>query len=285
MTWTVDPGHFRRVYQQSVTDVMRFITPDRQALFARHDLSLHPDKHDLRVYLMASERRYMELLALVNSCSTQQVPNAVGALEVGGFLGAYPLTLARLGVPVTLAEKYGYYYGTLDDLAEFLTNQGVNIWDVDFTEPLPEAPPTFSLVTNMAMIEHLPSSPKKLMDNLRSCLDENGLLILEVPNVAYWPNRLEALRGLSIHQPLELVYESEPPYLGHHREYTVDELCNLLAWSGFRVCDVRLFNYSLSLGSGSWKLDLYTLLVYLWPTIVFPKCREVIMAAAAPAPA
>jgi hypothetical protein len=277
----IDPTDFRDVYRQSVRDVMRFINRERQEVIARHDVSLHPDRHDLGIYLVASERRYLELVSLFNEYA-QYSASDICALEVGGFLGAYPLTLARLGIPVTLAEQYGYYYGALDELAAFLRAEGVQIWDIDFTRPLTEGRKRFTLVSNMAMLEHLASSPKTLMDNLRSLVHERGLVIVEIPNVAYWPNRLEALRGESIHQPLDLVYASEPPYLGHHREYTVAELRDLLAWSGFGVREVRLFNYSLSLRRGTWAERLYTLMVYLWPTVIFPACREIIMAVAVP---
>jgi hypothetical protein len=281
MPGIIDPTHFRHAYRQSVRDVMRFINPERQEIIARHDLSLHPDRFDLGVYLLASERRYLDLVSLANQHARYSASD-VSALEVGGFLGAYPLTLARLGISVTLVEQYSYYYGALDELAAFLRTQGVQIWDADFTQPLAETPEEFSLVSNMAMLEHLASSPKLLMDNLRSCTHERGLLIVEVPNVAYWPNRLDALRGESIHPPLDLVYASEPPYLGHHREYTVCEVRELLAWSGFAVREVKLFNYSLSLRRGTWSERLYTLIVYLWPTVLFPACREIIMAVAVP---
>jgi 2-polyprenyl-3-methyl-5-hydroxy-6-metoxy-1,4-benzoquinol methylase len=278
----IHPRQFRRVYRQSVRDVMRFIDRERQMAVARHDASLHPDRHDLGVYLQASERRYAELVQLYNAW--HRLPHdQLRALDVGGFLGAYPLTLARLGISVTLAEEYGYYYGAFDELAGFLAGEGVDIWAVDFTEPISDTRDGFTLVSNMAMLEHLPGSPRGLMENIRSCIDPDGLLIVEIPNVAYWPNRLEAIRGQSIHQPLELVYASEMPYLGHHREYTVAELQELLRWSRFVPRDLKLFNYSLSLRRGTWTDRLYTLLVYLWPTIVFPACREIIMAVASPA--
>lgn len=276
----IDPATFQRVYRQSVPDVMRFITPERQELVARHDLSLHPATFRLDSYLYASERRYAHLVALTNRHLPAEVPPE--ALEVGGFLGAYPLTLARMGIPTTLVEQYGYYYGAFDDLAAFLTAEGVRIWDADFTEPLPDAAGRYTLVTNMAMLEHLSGSPRQLMLNLRACTHPDGLVVLDVPNVAYWPNRLRALRGESIHQPLQVVYASAPPYLGHHREYTLDELSQLLTWTGFRLSESVLFNYSLSLTRGTSFERLYTLVMYLWPTLLFPACRELIMVAARP---
>ena len=281
MVSVIDPERFFRTYRQAVADVMRFITPERQELIARHDLSLHPARHRLDVYLYASERRYAQVLELCNR-HAQFGASELRALDVGGFLGAYPLTLARLGIPATLVEQYGYYYGAFDELAAFLTAEGVRIWDADFTQPLDDIPDRYTLVSNMAMLEHLASSPRTMMLNLRSCIDDRGLLVVEVPNVAYWPNRLEAVRGQSIHQPLDLVYASAPPYLGHHREYTPAEVSELLTWTGFLPIETDLFNYSLSLRRGTWFDRLYTLVMYLWPTLLFPACREIIMAIAAP---
>jgi SAM-dependent methyltransferase len=276
----IDSARFVHVYRQSVRDVTRFVTRERQMLISRHDLSLHPDRHDLGAYLAASERRYLELVRLYNRHG--RVPTTeIRALDVGGFLGAYPLTLARMNLLVTLAEQYDYYYGAFDELVAFLDNEGVAVWDADFTEPLDDINDRFTLISNMAMIEHLADSPKTLMENLRLCIDQHGLLIIDLPNVAYWPNRLKAIRGESIHQPLAEVYSSVSPYLGHHREYTVCEVRDLLAWSRFANLDIKCFNYSFHLHAASRLGRLYTVL-HIWPMLIFPSCREIIMAAAKP---
>jgi SAM-dependent methyltransferase len=281
----IDREAFRLAYRRAVGEITPFLTHERLAVISRHNLGLHPDRYDMARYLRASERRYVLAIDhfVANSRSVESEPSA---LEVGGFLGAFPLALARLGINVTLVEEYGYYHGALDDLKDFLEQEGINIWPADFTKPLPTPQDQgFTLVTNMAMLEHLPSSPKTLMENLRSCIAEGGTLIVEVPNIAYWPNRLRALRGESIHQGFDTYYASEPPFLGHHREYTVDELCKLMSWSGFRVQSVDTHNYSLSLREGRWRDRLYVLALYLWPALVFSRCREVITVTAEPAPA
>ncbi|HTD58789.1 MAG TPA: hypothetical protein VK672_07830, partial [Solirubrobacteraceae bacterium] len=114
---------------------MGFVTPEHQAVIATHDFALGPGRFDLGLYLRASERRYARLVRLVNTHALYDFGD-LRALEVGGFLGAYPLTLARLGVPVTLVEHYGYYHDAFDDLAAYLRSAGVTIWDVDFTKAL-----------------------------------------------------------------------------------------------------------------------------------------------------
>lgn len=260
---------------------MRFVTPERQVVIARHDAALLPANHDLGAYLRASAVRYDQLLRLVNAHARVD-GGAFCALEVGGFLGAYPLALARLGIEVTLVEHYAYYHGALDDLADYLVTCGVRIWDSDFTRKLDAEPPRHALVTNMAMIEHLPDSPKQLMDNLCASTAVGGLLVLEIPNIAYFYQRRRLLLGHSVHPELKSLYLSEAPYVGHHREYTASEVLTLVSWSGMRVREIVLFNYSLSLRRGSWAERLHGLIMDLWPTYLFPRTREIIMVAASP---
>src|SRR5262249_3090241 len=202
-------------YRRAVTDMVRSVTPERQQVIARHSLGLAPSRTDLSTYLTASEERYARALGLFNAHDVETDGDR-RALEVGGFLGAFPLALSRLGIAVTLAEVFGYYGGALDDLSHFLASEGVEILDVDFTRPGDE-PVTqrFAIVTNMAMLEHLADSPETLMRNLRSVTDDGGAVLIEVPNIAYWPNRLNLLRGRSIHPPLDVLFGSASPFLGH----------------------------------------------------------------------
>ena len=278
----INPTCFRETYHGAVADVMSFITHAGQEAISRHELSLHPDRYDLRHYLLASTRRYINAIELLNQHATMSF-NDLRHLDVGGFLGAFPLALARLGIPVTLVEEYDYYDGALDGLKTFLENESIIIWPADFTKHLEGViPQQFTFVTNMAMIEHLPSSPKILLDNLRNVIAESGKLILEAPNIAYWPKRLELFRGRTIHSSIGIYYASEPPFLGHHREYTEQEMRDVLQWSGFEVDDMLTFNYSLDIRDGRPIDRLYTLIAYWWAISLFRSCREILMACASP---
>lgn len=274
----IDPAAFQLAYRSSVADVMRFVTREKQLVVATHDQTLHPDRHNLFTYLEASEKRYSHVLGLVNR-HAKPGSAELTVLDAGGFLAAFPLALARLGISTTIAEVYAYYHGAFDDLRAFLEDEGVRVWDLDLTNAQMDLPEErFGLVTNMAVIEHLPDSPKALMTNLRNLIRPGGKLILEVPNVAYWPKRWNALRGRNVHQPLDAVYESEPPFVGHHREYTEQELRDVLEWSGFSPDEIAAFNYSISLEGG---LLGRLRLALVWPA-VFRGCREVLMACASP---
>jgi 2-polyprenyl-3-methyl-5-hydroxy-6-metoxy-1,4-benzoquinol methylase len=278
----IDPIRFNDAYQDAVADVMAFVTRERQEVIAHHNLGLHPDRTNLETYLLLSTRRYVHAIELLNRHSTVSF-DELCMLDVGGFLGAFPLALVRLGIPVTLVEEYSYYGDALNELKEFLEEAEITIWAVDFTIPLASDPvEQFTFVTNMAMLEHLPSSPKTVLENLRRVTKSNGHLILEVPNLAYWPNRLRLLRGRSIHQAFNSYYATAPPFLGHHREYTQPELYDALRWSSFAIDEMLTFNYSLRLRDGALVQRLQWLIVYWWVICCFYSCRETIMACASP---
>jgi hypothetical protein len=98
-----------------------------------------------------------------------------------------------------------------------------------------------------------------------------------VPNLAYGYKRWQLLRGRTIHPPLRDVYESAEPFTGHHREYTLSDLTELLELSGFRLLETDAFNYSLA-------GDVYTrILPQDVLSRLLPSWREVLMAVAAPA--
>ncbi|MGH3072960.1 MAG: class I SAM-dependent methyltransferase [Gaiellaceae bacterium] len=263
----VDLEEFRRVYRGAVADVAPTVGPAELERIARHDRPLA--RWDPLEYMTRSEARCVRALRLLEGRARAGDP----LLEVGGFLGVFPLALARLGVAVTIAERYDLYDGALDAVRELLQEAGARVWDVDFTATDVPAEP-FPVVVNMAMVEHVAGSPRTLMENLRRCC--SGSLVLEVPNLAYGYKRWQLLRGRTIHPPLRDVYESATPFTGHHREYTPDDLRELLELAGFRIEETTAFNYSL-LGGVSTRIRPHDLL-----TRLLPSWREVLMAVATP---
>lgn len=278
----LDVAAFRSAYAGAVRDVLPFLTPDRLRAVARHNPGWHPEAFDFASYLRASEARYVRALELFLRAGGGAAGGALRTLEVGGFMATFPLALARVGARATLSEKYGYYYGAFDELRDFLVAEGVEVWDLDLTEPLADAPAGgFDLVTNMAMLEHLPNSPRPLMENMRALLAPTGHLVLDVPNIAYWHKRLRALRGRSIHPSLRDVLDAEVPFTGHHREYTIDEVRSLLEWTGFTPVTLETVSYSPDPGRSPLGLAYKA----LWDVLDrFPALREVIVACARVSP-
>lgn len=264
---------FRSAYEQAVADVLRFFDAKKLALVARHNSAWAPERFDVGYYLSASHTRYHKALEVAQAHGFGDRAQSY-VLDIGGFFAAFPLALARIGLNVTVAEKYSYYYGAFDDLREFLVKEGIKIWDEDLTQPAScDNREKFALVTNMAVIEHLAGSPKALMENSKNLLMDDGLLVLEVPNIAYWPNRLKMLRGESVLPDLRDVYDSDPPFLGHHREYTIKDVHQLMEWTNIDVIERVTYNYT-PWPKGNWKQKI----LLEWPIRRFESCREIILA-------
>jgi 2-polyprenyl-3-methyl-5-hydroxy-6-metoxy-1,4-benzoquinol methylase len=276
MSAVVDVGAFRRRYRQAVADVLPFLTPDRLAVIARHNPGWDPRAFDHEEYLRNSETRYVTALETFMRNGGAGEAGALRVLEVGGFMAAFPIALARVGVRTTLSEEYDYYYGAFDALRDYATAEGVEIWPLDLTEPLEQLPTArFDLVTAMAILEHLAHSPRTLLRNCRELLAENGRLVADLPNIAYWPTRLGLLRGQSPLAPIAQVYDAEVPFTGHHREYTSRELRAVLTWSGFTVDELLTYNYS------PWPdRRLLRRLIADLPRTWIPELRELLMACA-----
>lgn len=234
---------FRREYRRAIGDLLPLLTPDRIEVLGEHNPGWGAG-YDVRAYLEASEVRYVQALELAEavapSCSTGSV------LDIGGFMGAFPLALARTGAKVTLSEKYDYYYGAFDPVRDLLVSEGISVWDADLTEPFSSSGgERFDLVTAMAIIEHLANSPRPMLENARELLGPRGRLLIEAPNVAYWPKRIGLLLwGQSPLAPIKHVYDSKPPFTGHHHEYTQAELRDVLEWTGMEVEAEIAFNYT-----------------------------------------
>lgn len=215
-----------------------------QAEISRHNVGWQNGRTDFGSYLMYSELRYWTAFDMM---SRHGVINTW--CDVGGFFGAYPLTLRRLGVDVAMTEALKYYSDSFSHLFAYLQKEGVEIIDHDPFENVALDGRHFDVVSAMAVLEHYPHSQKHFMEFMRSIVAPSGRLYIEVPNIAFWPRRWASLKGRSPLPPVEDIYQSEAPFTGHHHEYTMQELHQLAALAALRVVEEKSFNYSFV---GSW---------------------------------
>ena len=209
-----------------------------QAEISRHNSGWRA--HDFGAYLRHSEVRYWVALKALNHTGELR-----SLCDVGGFFGAFPLAMRRLGLDVAMTEALGYYSNSFSPLFSFLRSQGVEIIDRDPFEQESGVDRRFDAVTAMAVIEHYPHSHKRFLNFMRSIAEPSGgRLFLEVPNIAYWPRRWALLRGQSPLSAIEDIFNSSVPFIGHHHEFTIDELRRLASLVGLQVVHEEQFNYS-----------------------------------------
>ena len=266
-------NEFREHYFDAVQKVVQFFDDSALNLIATHNPGWNAERFDVEYYLNASIARYEKIFTyMINSLETQSSK----LLDVGGFFGVFPLAVSKMGYSVTLAEKYSYYYGAFDKLRDFLMDHDISILDADFvTDEIESQDEKFDYVTCLAVIEHIADSPKKLMSNIKRTLKDGGYLLIDVPNISYWPNRINFMLGKTIHPPLKDVFDSKVPFVGHHREYTLSDLEELILLSEMSIENIETINYT-PWPKGNWKQKI----LLEWPVNNFKTFREVIIGCA-----
>ncbi len=232
---------FAAAYRRCVDEVLRYLTPAMQQELARHNVGWATGATDFGEYLRRSEPRFFRAYQVLAAR-----PGAASLCDIGGFWGVFPMTLKELGVQeVTMTEALGYYSSAFDGLFEAIRARGVRIVDFDPFDAASPTPGQYDVITVMAVLEHYPHSLASFMGQMLRMLKPAGRLYIEVPNIAYWPKRLQLLRGRSPLVSVEAIYRSAVPFIGHHHEYTLPELRGLAQLAGLRVIAVDAFNCSV----------------------------------------
>ncbi len=267
---------FQKIYHQCFEEIWQFFTPEMQKKLAKHYSHWGNEHFNFHNHFSRSDWRFFQCYK--HLFADDKTPKEkIKYLDIGGFWGILPMVLKRSGYPnVKITEKLEYYDSAFDPLFDFLRENGIEIVDID---PIAEKLDVgkFTHISCLALIEHLPHSPKKLMENINNSLQEKGRLFIEVPNIAYWPNRINLLtKGKTPLPHIEDIYNSAIPYIGHHHEYTLPELEWLIENSGLKNLHTHTFNYSLP---PKFKpTDPYCLKFF--PCYLFKNCRETLSALA-----
>jgi 2-polyprenyl-3-methyl-5-hydroxy-6-metoxy-1,4-benzoquinol methylase len=103
----------------------------------------------------------------------------------------------------------------------------------------------YDCVIAMAVIEHVPHTPRPLLEQMKRRTKPGGLLAVDTPNVARYWNRRRLAEGQSIFQPIADQFYCDIPFEGHHREYTIDEVRWMLEQLGCADIRLRAFDYNM----------------------------------------
>nr|WP_287410400.1 class I SAM-dependent methyltransferase [Pseudodesulfovibrio sp.] len=167
-------------------------------------------------------------------------------LDYGSYFGNFSISLKKIGYEVHAIDSYASYGSVFDFVQELLSLYNVPVHAFDEPEyKLPVFSENFDVCLCFGVIEHIPHTPRPLMESLSRVLKSGGVLLLETPNLSYL-YKIKALEaGDSIFSPIETQYHTAIPFQGHHREYTSCEIEWILNHEKYAILDLDLFLYSI----------------------------------------
>ncbi|MDQ3378753.1 MAG: class I SAM-dependent methyltransferase [Actinomycetota bacterium] len=234
-------GVMERVVLGAAEDIIERLADFRSATLEPH-VALLPDEA-MRSYLRMNVVRVVRAVELMRRRGFE----GGDVLEVGAWFGSFALPLRRLGYEVVACDRYTSYGDAFESHLELLRGEGIRIVSTTREGELEQigALGRFDVVLAGAVIEHVPHTPRHLLETLFDAVRPGGLLMLDTPNVARYWNRQTLARGETVFQPLEDQYLCEPPWEGHHREYTAGELRWMLERVGCEEVEVEFLDYNM----------------------------------------
>ena len=234
-------GVARELIALTDRDDPRKVDAGASSLFGRHVPSSGVDAR--KKYLYQTALRVAQLCDVL----VEQGATAGSVLEIGGLYGSFALSLARLGYDVTVVDRYEEMDRSVNGYIDHLVRAGVRVVSTTRANEVGtiERLGSFDCVIAMAVIEHVPHTPRHLLELMKAKTRSGGLVAVDTPNIARYWNRKRLAEGKSVFQDLAAQYYCEIPFEGHHREFTADEVRWMLEQLGCRDIRMRLFDYNM----------------------------------------
>jgi SAM-dependent methyltransferase len=178
--------------------------------------------------------------------ATRYVPAGGKILDVGCKLGEKLIALQLLGrKSFGIDNKYVFQSSKIDILKKAWETTGVQIEECDVCRsPLIYPSEMFDCVMCCAVLEHLHSSPKFPLGEMKRVLKPNGVMIITVPNLGAINKRINFLLGRKHYLPLSGYFYGSGPIYGHIREFYRHEIVKIIEWVGeLKINHLQLFNH------------------------------------------
>jgi len=197
---------------------------------------------DWEAYLRCSAVRMVRVLRALKK---RQVVGGT-LLDVGSYFGNFSLLLSKAGFQVVAIDSYKRYGNDLDFIVQLLKKEKIEVLDFqDIGEDWHQiASESFDVIACLGVIEHIPHTPRQILEPIHRVLKNEGWFLLDTPNLAYIYNRQKLAKGESVFVPINIQYYTEIPFDGHHREYTSDEITWMLQTMGQEEISIEAFFYS-----------------------------------------
>lgn len=229
-----------RIASEAGEDIIRLNATSDLTPLARNSPALR--NFDWTYYIRFSGARIVRVLKALRD---REINGTV--LDMGAYFGNFCLALKRGGWEPIALDSYATYGAAFEQHRALMQSEGIKILDyADVGYGLDTlAPDSMDAVLCMGVIEHIPHTPRMLLESIMRVLKPGGLVIIDTPNLGYEYQRHKLLNGQTVFAPIQTQFETEIPFEGHHREYLPGEIHWMLERSGFGQVEIEMFNYSL----------------------------------------
>lgn len=163
---------------------------------------------------------------------TSYLPTAGHFLDIGTGPCLIPRVVKKLGYRVSTVDSPDASESTAIEIAKSLGIETFSAHVGRDPVPLPDA--SVDVVGAFDVIEHLPDSPRPFLNEIMRLLKPSGYLVLGTPNAVRLTTRIKVAMGYS-NWPAVADYIDTERNWGHHHEYTLAELREILETCGYRV--------------------------------------------------
>ncbi len=223
-----------------------------------------------------SQRHLREL-----ELATRYVPPGGKILDVGCKLGEKLIALQFLGrKSFGVDNKYIFRSRGIDILKSVWEAAGVQIDECDVcSSPLVYPSELFDCVMCCAVLEHLHSSPRFPLGEMKRVLKPNGVMIITVPNLGAASKRINFLLGRKHYLSLDGYFYGSGPIYGHIREFYRHEVVRIIEWvGGLKIIHLQLFNHDRVFPKNPLRSLYSRFLMSL--SMVYPNFRDAIIVVA-----
>lgn len=215
----------------------------------------------------------------LNLITSEKEINNSRVLDLGSGIGLMLLSLKNMGATEVIGldrfifpdEKENFFtINKFPGLESIWQKNNIKIKNGDVSnQKLPFKNESLDVVICEALIEHLADSPKELFKEVNRVLKKNGVFLVSTPNLATLLKRIRFLFGRSPHWDLGDFFKSGINFTGHRREFTLDEVKEMLEQSNFNIIKAKtinaFFNFRRFLNPKKILNQIFTLCSFLLP--------------------
>ncbi len=172
---------------------------------------------------------------------TKYIPKTTSIFDAGCGLGILALALTFLGYKIEGGDKYifeeknTYSIQDIKGIKKLWADYGLEIKNIDILKD--DIEKKYGAVISIATIEHQ-INPKIFLSKLKKMVVDGGYIYIATSNITHLLNRIRFLFGRS---PLGNLKEFfwEENFVGHFREYTLEDLKKMFNWSGIKIVEAK----------------------------------------------